>query len=203
MDNTPWFVRGVASDDIIRVELDEGGVRWTAETVQASQNCTIRLIVLKDGGFAAARQSVLDVIHRLGATGEGIEQFWMVALDVPPDAELRQLRRLLEHGAAKGWWHWEEGMRHRCLEVHGRVTDTLATRSLLPGLVSQRRLESAHSSLFHMTGMAPTGSNRMPGSLLWTRAKKRRWTTAARRAWTAMASFTSSGSGSAFVQRPR
>ncbi|WP_399936613.1 DUF4265 domain-containing protein [Streptomyces sp. BBFR25] len=109
LDNTPWFVRGVASDDIIRVELDEGGVRWAAETVQASQNCTIRLIVLKDGGSAAARQSVLDVFHRLGATGEGIEQFRMVALDVPPDADLRQLRRLLEHGAAKGWWHWEEG----------------------------------------------------------------------------------------------
>ncbi|WP_353940169.1 DUF4265 domain-containing protein [Streptomyces sp. HUAS MG91] len=74
-----------------------------------SQNCTIRLIVLRDGGSAATRQSVLDVFHRLGTTGEGIEQFRMVALDVPPDADLQQIRRLLEHGAAKEWWHWEEG----------------------------------------------------------------------------------------------
>jgi hypothetical protein len=28
LDNTPWFVRGVASDDILRVEIDDEGVRW-------------------------------------------------------------------------------------------------------------------------------------------------------------------------------
>src|SRR3954471_17606766 len=68
LDNTPWFVRGVASDDIIRVEIDDEGVRWAGETVRASENCTIRLIVLKDGGSAAARQSVLEIFHKLGTT---------------------------------------------------------------------------------------------------------------------------------------
>ncbi|GGU30084.1 DUF4265 domain-containing protein [Streptomyces violascens] len=109
LDNTPWFVRGAASCDIIRVEVDEEGVRWAGETVQASENCTIRLIVLKNGGSAAARQSVLEIFHRLGTTGEGIARYRMVALDVPEDADLRRIRRLLEHGAAKEWWHWEEG----------------------------------------------------------------------------------------------
>ncbi|MFB7049639.1 hypothetical protein ACFCX7_26280 [Streptomyces microflavus] len=33
----------------------------------------------------------------------------MVALDVPPDAELPRIRKLLEHGEARGWWRWEEG----------------------------------------------------------------------------------------------
>ncbi|MFF6783496.1 DUF4265 domain-containing protein [Streptomyces sp. NPDC012510] len=33
LDNTPWFVRGVASDDIIRVEVDDEGVRWASDTV--------------------------------------------------------------------------------------------------------------------------------------------------------------------------
>lgn len=109
LDSTPWFVRGVASDDIIRVEIDDEGVRWAEETVKASENCTIRLIVPKDSGSAAALQSALDIFHRLGAIGEGIEQFRMVALDVPPDADLRQIQKLLEHGEAKGQWHWEEG----------------------------------------------------------------------------------------------
>ncbi|WP_037599663.1 DUF4265 domain-containing protein [Streptacidiphilus rugosus] len=109
LDDTPWFVRGVASDDIIRVEVDEDGVRWTGETVLASENCTIRLIVRKDGGSEAARQTVLETFHRLGTTGEGIEQFRMVALDVPPTANLPKIRRLLDHGETKGWWHWEEG----------------------------------------------------------------------------------------------
>ncbi|CAM5385774.1 DUF4265 domain-containing protein [Streptomyces avidinii] len=109
LDNTPWFVRGVASGDIIKVECDGDGVLWAGETVRPSQNCTIRLIVLKDDGSAAARQSVLEVFHRLGTTGEGIEQFRMVALDVPPEADLPRIRTLLEHGEAKEWWHWEEG----------------------------------------------------------------------------------------------
>lgn len=109
LDNMPWFVRGVASDDIIRVEVDEEGVRWAGQTVRASGNCTIRLIVLKDGGSAAARQSVLQTFHSLGATGEGIERYRMVALDVPPEADLLRIRKLLEHGEVKEWWHWEEG----------------------------------------------------------------------------------------------
>ncbi|WP_030758793.1 MULTISPECIES: DUF4265 domain-containing protein [unclassified Streptomyces] len=109
LDNTPWFVRGVASDDIVRVEVDDEGVRWAGEMVRASENCTIRLIVLKDGGSVDARQSVLEAFHRLGTTGEGIERFRMVALDVPPTADLPKIRKLLEHGATKEWWHWEEG----------------------------------------------------------------------------------------------
>lgn len=109
LDNTPWFVRGVASEDIIRVEVEDDGALYARETIQPSQNCTIRLIVLKDEGSAAARQTVLETFHRLGTTGEGIESFRMVALDVPPEADLPKIRKLLEHGAAKEWWHWEEG----------------------------------------------------------------------------------------------
>ncbi|MFE1272980.1 DUF4265 domain-containing protein [Streptomyces sp. NPDC058758] len=109
LDNTPWFVRVVACGDIIRVRPDDDGVLWAGETVEPSQNCTLRLIVLKDGGSAAARQSVLDAFHCLGTTGEGIERFGMVALDVPPEADLPKIRELLEHGETQEWWHWEEG----------------------------------------------------------------------------------------------
>ncbi|MFE9765999.1 DUF4265 domain-containing protein [Streptomyces sp. NPDC005808] len=109
LDNTPWFVRGVASGDIIRVEPDDECVGWAGETVRAAEHCTIRLIVMKDGGSAAARQTVLKTFHRLDTTGEGIEQFRMVALDVQPDADLPRIRKLLAHGEVEGWWHWEEG----------------------------------------------------------------------------------------------
>ncbi|MFD8739502.1 DUF4265 domain-containing protein [Streptomyces sp. NPDC059618] len=120
LDNTPWFVRGVASGDIVKVEADDEGLRWAGETVRASGNCTIRLIVLRDGGSAAARQTVLDSFHRFGTTGEGIEQFRMVALDVPPTADLPRIRRLLEHGEAEEWWHWEEG----CVTAAWTATDS-------------------------------------------------------------------------------
>ncbi|WP_432106220.1 DUF4265 domain-containing protein [Streptomyces sp. bgisy091] len=77
LDKTPWFVRRVSSGDVIRVQPDDDGVLWAGETVQPSQSCTIRLIVLKDNGSAAARQSVLEVFDRLGTTGEGIARFGM------------------------------------------------------------------------------------------------------------------------------
>ncbi|WP_299537761.1 DUF4265 domain-containing protein [uncultured Streptomyces sp.] len=120
LDNTPWFVRGVACDDVIRAEADDEGIRWAGETVRSSEHCTIRLIMLKDGGSAAARQSVLKVCHKLGTTGEGIEGFRMVALDVPPGADLPRIRKLLEHGAAEGWWRREEG----CVTAAWRSTAT-------------------------------------------------------------------------------
>ncbi|MEV7025346.1 DUF4265 domain-containing protein [Kitasatospora sp. NPDC093558] len=107
--NAPWFAQGIASGDVVRVELDEDGVRWAEETVEASDHCTIRLIVLQDGGSTEARQAVLDDFHRLGTTGEGIERFGMVALDVPPSADLPRIRALLERGDAEGRWDWEEG----------------------------------------------------------------------------------------------
>jgi hypothetical protein len=99
--------------------VDADGLRRAGETTQASNNCTIRLIVLKDGGSAAARQFALEAFHRLGTTGEGIEQFRMVALDVPPAADLVRIRELLQHGESKGWWQWEEG----CVTAAWTATD--------------------------------------------------------------------------------
>ncbi|MEW2134789.1 DUF4265 domain-containing protein [Streptomyces sp. NPDC005435] len=107
--NVPWFVRGVACGDVVAVEADEEGVRWGGEVVRRSENCTVRLIVFRDGGSGAARQSVIDAFRELGADGEGIERFGMVALDVPPAADLAGIQRLLRHGVAEGWWDMEEG----------------------------------------------------------------------------------------------
>jgi hypothetical protein len=69
-------------------EPDEESMRWAGEVVRRSENCTIRLIVLRDDGSEAKRQSVLNVFHELGVCGEGIERLRMVALDVPPTADL-------------------------------------------------------------------------------------------------------------------
>ncbi|MFF5936680.1 DUF4265 domain-containing protein [Streptomyces sp. NPDC012508] len=107
--NTPFFVRGVAIGDIVETSTDNKGTRWAGSVVRPSDNCTIRLIVLRDGGSAAARQSVLNVFHELGAGGEGIERFRMVALDIPPNAEVVKIKRPLQEGVEREWWHVEEG----------------------------------------------------------------------------------------------
>ncbi|MFD4502092.1 DUF4265 domain-containing protein [Streptomyces sp. NPDC058457] len=102
-DNIPWFVRGIACGDMVAAEPDEEGVRWAGEVVRRSENCTIRLIVFRNSGSGAARQSVINAFHTLGVCGEGMERFGVVALDVPPTADLTEVQRLLNHGVAKEW----------------------------------------------------------------------------------------------------
>ncbi|MET8740819.1 DUF4265 domain-containing protein [Streptomyces sp. NPDC004728] len=109
LDNTPWFVRGVACGDVLTTHPDEDGVHWAGQVVSPSQNCTIRLIVLRDKGSGAARQSVLNAFAELGVGVEGNERFGMVALDVPLEADLARVQRLLDHGVAQEWWDMEEG----------------------------------------------------------------------------------------------
>ncbi|MFD8672404.1 DUF4265 domain-containing protein [Streptomyces seoulensis] len=109
LDSIPWFVRGLACGDVVVTEPDEEGVRWAGAVVRCSGNCTIRLIVFRDGGSGPARQSVINAFRDLGVDGEGIGRFGMVALDVPPTADLAKVRRLLDHGVVKEWWDMEEG----------------------------------------------------------------------------------------------
>ncbi|MEU6421807.1 DUF4265 domain-containing protein [Streptomyces spiralis] len=114
LDNIPWFVRGIACGDIVP---DEDGVRWAGEVVQRSENCATRLIVFRDGGSGAARQSVINAFQALDVDGEGVERFGMVALDFPPTADLAKVQRLLSHGVAEEWWDMEEG----CVTAQWRV----------------------------------------------------------------------------------
>ncbi|MDI3347418.1 DUF4265 domain-containing protein [Streptomyces sp. AJ-1] len=141
LDNIPWFVRGIASGDVVTTEPDDAGVRWAGQMVRRSENCTIRLIVLRDSGSEAARQSVLNAFNELGVSGEGIERFRMVALDVPPTTDLAKVQKLLNHGVAKEWWDMAEG----CITaLASRLRQlTLSTRPLAgPSLGRPRLLNS-------------------------------------------------------------
>lgn len=109
LDNTPFFVRGVATGDLIRVRRGDDGQLQADERLRWSGHCTIRIIVFRDGPLSGSRQQVLDKFAPLGVTGEGIEQFSMVALDVPPDADIAAVKRLLREGEHDGWWEYEEG----------------------------------------------------------------------------------------------
>ncbi|GAA1401109.1 DUF4265 domain-containing protein [Catellatospora coxensis] len=109
LDNTPWFVRNVACGDLFSVERDHRGQWWAGERLQWSGHCTIRVAPLGDGPSAGSLRDVLDRFSTLGATGEGIAQFGMVALDVPPTADVAAIKRCLVDGQDAGWWAYEEG----------------------------------------------------------------------------------------------
>jgi Domain of unknown function (DUF4265) len=109
LDNVPWFARDVASGDTLRTATDSDGVRWATDKVAWSGNCTVRVIPFPDGALAGSRQAVLDAFAALGVDGEGLEQYGIVALNVPPAADLGAVQRLLRQGVDDGWWDYEEG----------------------------------------------------------------------------------------------
>lgn len=109
LDNIPWFVRDAASGDTFGTSTDSDGVRWATDKVAWSGNCTVRVIPFPDGALAGSGQAVLDAFAPLGVDGEGLEQFGMVALNIPPDADLGAVQRLLRQGVQDDWWDYEEG----------------------------------------------------------------------------------------------
>ncbi|MEV7012948.1 DUF4265 domain-containing protein [Streptosporangium sp. NPDC051022] len=108
LDNIPFFVPGVACGDVVHLETDAEGVVWAKEVVEFSGNCTIRVIPYPDGDLEGDLGAVLDLFAPLGVEGEGLEQFGLVALNVPPTADLAGVRRLLREGQ-NGRWDYEEG----------------------------------------------------------------------------------------------
>src|SRR5262249_1525433 len=105
LDNTPWFARDVAADDVFRAQPDADGRLWAGERLSWSGNCTIRVIPLSDGPLAGSLQAVLDVFVPLGAHGEGHGSgISIVALTIPPEADLAEIKRTLQQGEADGSW---------------------------------------------------------------------------------------------------
>lgn len=59
------------------------------------------------GGSSSAK--LVNAFQEFGVDGESIERPGMVALDVPPTADLAKVQRLLDHGVAEESWDMEEG----------------------------------------------------------------------------------------------
>jgi len=109
LDNIPFFVRGVACYDVVAVTVDDAGVLWGGKTIKRSGNCTIRVIPFPDGPLHGDRQAVLDAFAPFGVEGEGAEQYTLVALNVPANADLVAVKRLLREGESDNRWAYEEG----------------------------------------------------------------------------------------------
>jgi hypothetical protein len=110
LDNTPWFVRGVAIDDVIEARRDHDGVLWFVRVRGCGGRIVVRVIPRADGPLRGDRQAVLDLFAPLGVAGEGMSSpVNMVALDIGPDTPLSSVKSLLASGEADGRWHYEEG----------------------------------------------------------------------------------------------
>jgi Domain of unknown function (DUF4265) len=109
IDNTPWFVLNLATEDVVKAVAGIDGVLWATEKVRWSGHCTIRVIPRRDGPLGGDRQALLDLFVPFGVSGEGIEQYGMVAFDIPAEVDLSTVKAMLKAGEADGRWYFEEG----------------------------------------------------------------------------------------------
>jgi hypothetical protein len=110
LDNTPWFIRDVAADDIVSAEPDEQGVMWFQSVRERGGRLVVRVIPRGDGPLRGDRRAVIEAFEPLGVTGEGsATPVNLVALDIAPEAPLASIKALLQEGEDLGRWYFEEG----------------------------------------------------------------------------------------------
>jgi Domain of unknown function (DUF4265) len=92
-----------------RVQQDSDGKLWAQEKLEASGYCAIRAVLASDsslGPLDTGTQAILDKFAEVGVFGSGM--FGLTVIDVPPEADLYVVRRLLDTGRHVGWWDYDE-----------------------------------------------------------------------------------------------
>jgi hypothetical protein len=107
--HAPWAALNAAKGDVFRVQRGVDGQLWVQEKLEASGYCAIRVVLAPDsplGALDARVDAILDKFSALGIAGSGM--YGLAVIDVPPDAGLYLVRRLLDTGQRDGWWDYDE-----------------------------------------------------------------------------------------------
>lgn len=103
----PFFVRNIALYDVVSAVPDGEGVLWAGERVSWAGHQTLRVTPRKQQPSLSCAE-VLERFAVLGVTGEELEEYQLVALDVPPDTEPGPVKSLLTTGTDEQLWWYEE-----------------------------------------------------------------------------------------------
>jgi hypothetical protein len=102
--NTPFFAFGISNGDVVFGKEDDGQIVFSGISIR--------------GGHSSYRIKLPSTIDRneflrfwgpIEALGCTYEEGDVVAVDVPPSADIYAVYRLLEDGASAGIWDFEEG----------------------------------------------------------------------------------------------
>jgi hypothetical protein len=104
--NIPFHVYEVSFEDIVFAKYSEGILSFSGVSMRGGHS-TYRLFLsenLEQGEFV----KLWNPIEKLGCTYEGATKR-LLAVDVPPHADIYEVYKCLEKGEAEGVWHFEEG----------------------------------------------------------------------------------------------
>ena len=72
--NVPFLQDGVAEGEVVRFSTDPEGLHWAVERVEASGNCTVRVIPIPAGPLGPSAQAVHEKLAPFGLGGEVFSQ---------------------------------------------------------------------------------------------------------------------------------
>ncbi len=103
IDNVPFFVFGIAVDDVVSAVPEEGVFRFK-DVVQPSGHSTLRVVVYDPSDVPA----VHALFKQMGCSTEQSHLPRLIAIDVPPSVSLDELKRVLDSGREQERWGYEE-----------------------------------------------------------------------------------------------
>ena len=110
LDSVPWFAPALALDDVVRATVDAEGRLRFVERLHWAGHLTVRVAPNPEAPAPDDLQPLVEAFAAIGVRGEGAQPaFPIVALDIPPGADLARIKALLVEGEEAGRWYFEEG----------------------------------------------------------------------------------------------
>lgn len=101
--NIPYFAYGLAFGDIVAVK-QVGSQLFYDRKIKNSGHSTYRVYLQESGVF----EFYFDMLKNLKCTYEKATEN-LYAIDVPPDADIYKIYKILEMGEQRKSWEFEEG----------------------------------------------------------------------------------------------
>lgn len=105
LDNIPFYVRGVALEDIVCAVPGMDGELWYDHVLRPSGHSTVRLLFANEADV----QEVRDQLRAIGCPSELSDLPRLVAVDIPPDVPYSFVRQKLQEWEGAGRIEYEEG----------------------------------------------------------------------------------------------
>ena len=106
LDNSPFYVYGVSYGDIVIAKPEQGQLTFSSVAGRGGHS-TYRLFLANELGEEGFKKH-WEVFAKQGCSYEGATKR-LIAIDVPPEADIYTVYKLLEKGEALGVWEFEEG----------------------------------------------------------------------------------------------
>lgn len=110
LDNTPWYAKGCALDDLIQCDEPPGELPRFRKVVRPSGNRTVRVFIPDTPDRAAMKTEILDLLSELGGlTEEFGEDKGLIAVTIPKAANADLVFTRLNALEAEKRAYWESG----------------------------------------------------------------------------------------------